>query len=59
MGDITSTPIDRMSRIENTLQPENAKVAVKRDAPKRKQRQPERDTTDDPEEGGRLLDVEV
>ena len=59
MGDLTSVPIDRMSGIENALQSENAKVSVKRDAPKRKQRQPEREATDDPEEGGRLLDVEV
>jgi hypothetical protein len=59
MSDITSLPIERMSGIGSTLQPENAKVSQKRDAPKRKQRQPEQEASDDPEEGGRLLDVEV
>lgn len=59
MSDITSLPIDRMSGIGTTLQPETAKISVKRDAPKRKQRESEQEPSEDPEEGGRLLDVEV
>lgn len=59
MSDITSLPIDRMSGIGTTLQPETAKVSLKRDAPKRKRRELEQEASEDPEEGGRLLDVEV
>ncbi|MGO8789739.1 MAG: hypothetical protein ACLQVL_20465 [Terriglobia bacterium] len=59
MSDITSLPIDRMSGIGTTLQPESAKVSLKRDSPKRKQREPEQEGSEDTEEGGRLLDVEV
>lgn len=59
MADMTSLPVDRMSGIGTALQPENAKVSVKRDVPKRKQRQPDQEPAEDPEEGGQLLDVEV
>ena len=59
MSDMTSLPIDRMSKIGDNVQPNTAKVSVKRDSSGQKRRKPDEDAPDDPEQGGRLLDIEA
>jgi hypothetical protein len=57
-------PIQRMSSVGDTLLPETAKVSMKRESSRRKQRQPEQEgpeapESEDPEESGRQLDIEA
>ena len=59
MSEMTSLPIDRTSRAGDTAQPDTAVVSTKRDTPRRKQRQPDAQSSDDPDAGGRLLDIEA
>ncbi len=59
MSEFASIPIDRMSQVGDTLQPQTAKVTVKRDPPRRKSREPDQAEPEDPEEGGRQLDIEA
>jgi hypothetical protein len=59
LGDFDSIPIDRLSLVGDTLQPQTANVSLKRESPRRKFREPEREEPEDPEEGGRQLDVEA
>lgn len=59
MSDIASLPIDRTSRVGDNVQPKTAKESVKRDGSGQKRRQPDEDAPDDPEQGGRLLDIEA
>ena len=59
MGDFDSIPIDRLSLVGDTLQPQTANVSLKRESPRRKSRELEREEPEDPEEGGRQLDVEA
>ena len=59
MSDFASTPIDRMSLVGDTLQPQTAKVSLKRELPKRKFREPDQEEPPDPEEAGRQLDIEA
>ena len=59
MSELASTPIDRMSLVGDTLQPQTAKVSLKRESPRRKFREPDHEEPEDPEEGGRQLDIEA
>ena len=40
MSDFASAPIDKMTLVGNSLQPQTVKVSLKRDSPKRKSREP-------------------
>ena len=59
MSELASTPIDRMSLVGDTLQPQTAKVSLKRESPRRKPPEPDQGDSEDSEEGGRQLDVEA
>jgi hypothetical protein len=59
MSELASMPIDRMSLVGDTLQPQTAKVSLKRESPRRKSREPDQEESQDSEEGGRQLDVEA
>jgi hypothetical protein len=59
LSDFASTPIDRMSLVGDTRQPQTAKVSSKRELPKRKFREPDQEEPPDPEEAGRHLDIEA
>ena len=59
MSDFASPPIDRMSLVGNSLQPQTAKVSLKRDSPKKKSREPAQEEPEDSEEGGRQVDIEA
>jgi hypothetical protein len=48
-----------MSLVGDTLQPQTAKVSLKRELPKRKFREPDQEEPPDPEEAGRQLDIEA
>ena len=59
MSDFDSMPIDRTSLVGDTLQPQTAKVSLKRESPRRKSREPDHEEPEDPGEGGRQLDIEA
>jgi len=59
VDEMTSLPIDRMSAIGDTVQPKTTMASTKRESPKQKQRQSELESSDDPEQSGRLLDIEA
>ena len=59
MSELASAPIDRMSLVGNSLLPQTPKLSLKRDAPKRKSREPDQKESEDPEETGRQVDVEA
>lgn len=59
MSEFASIPIDRMSLVGDTLQPQATKVSLKRESPRRKSREPDQEESGDSEEGGRQLDIEA
>ena len=59
MSEFASAPIDRMSLVGNSLQPQTAKISQRRDSPKRKPREPDEVEPEDAEQVGRQVDVEA
>ena len=59
MSDFASVPIDRMSLVGDALQPQTAKVSLKRESPRRKSHEPEPEGPEEPDEDGRQLDIEA
>ena len=59
MSEFASAPVNGMSQVGDTLQPQTAKVSLKRESPKRKPRDPEREDAGDSQEGGSQLDIEA
>jgi len=59
VSEMTSLPIDRTSRTGDTAQPDTTILSIKKDTPRRKHRKPDTEPSDDPDEGGRLLDIEA
>ena len=59
MSEFASAPVVEMSQVGDTLQPQTAKVSVKRESPRRKPREPDEEGSEEREEGGRQLDIEA